>query len=101
MTARSALRLQPGDNVATALRDLAAGEVVELDGLRIRVGEPVPLCHKLALADLAPGDAVLKYGQPIGVVTAAVAAGGHVHVHNMQSARGRGIAHEPQVLSPR
>ena len=82
------LRLSPADNVATALRDLEAGEVVALDGLELTVREAVPLCHKVALGDLAPGDPVVKYGQPIGRMTAAVLAGGHVHVHNMRSARG-------------
>ena len=88
MSARSALRLHEADNVATALRDLGAGEAVEIDAIAVTLREPVPLCHKVALADLAPGDAVIKYGQPIGRTTTAVPAGGHVHVHNMQSARG-------------
>ncbi len=83
------LRLAAGDNVATALRPLAAGEVVELDGNPITVREPVPLCHKLALGDLEAGAAVIKYGQPIGVATAAIRGGSHVHVHNMRSARAR------------
>jgi altronate dehydratase len=88
VTARNALRLAAADNVATALCDLAAGAVVEIDDIAVTLREPVPLCHKVALVDLAPGDAVLKYGQPIGRMTMAVPAGGHVHVHNMQSARG-------------
>ena len=89
MSARSALRLHAADNVATALGDLEAGAVVEIEGIAVTLREPVPLCHKLALADLAPGDAVVKYGQPIGRMTMAVPAGGHVHVHNMRSARGQ------------
>ncbi len=28
---------------------------------------------------------ILKYGAPIGVATQAIAAGAHVHVHNMRS----------------
>jgi hypothetical protein len=86
---RAVLQLAPADNVATALRPLQAGEVVALDGRSITVREPVPLCHKLALGDLEVGAAVIKYGQPIGVVTATVVAGAHLHVHNMRSARGR------------
>jgi (2R)-sulfolactate sulfo-lyase subunit alpha len=41
--------------------------------------------HKLARHALAVGDKVLKYGAPIGSITAPVAAGGHVHLHNMKS----------------
>jgi altronate dehydratase len=92
VSGRALLRLAAADNVATALRPLAAGEVVEVAGLRVEVREAVPLCHKVALTDLPPGTAVLKYGQPIGRTTAAVAAGAHVHVHNMRSERAKGHA---------
>ncbi|HRY25373.1 MAG: UxaA family hydrolase [Geminicoccaceae bacterium] len=87
MSGSTALRLAATDNVATALRDLEAGEVVEIEDQRIELLERIPLCHKLALADLAPGTPVTKYGQPIGRTTTAVARGAHVHVHNMKSAR--------------
>lgn len=90
MTARKALRLAAADNVATALDDLEAGCVFAVGDADVTLGEPVPLCHKVALTDLAPGDAIVKYGQPIGRATVAIPAGGHVHVHNMQSARGPG-----------
>ena len=49
--------------------------------------DDVPLCHKVALADLRDGHDVLKYGLPIGVAIAAIAAGTHVHIHNMRSKR--------------
>jgi altronate dehydratase len=89
VSGRAVLRLAAGDNVATALRPLVAGEVVEVAGQSISVLEPLPLCHKLALGDLEVGAAVIKYGQPIGAATAAIPAGSHVHVHNMRSARAR------------
>jgi hypothetical protein len=90
VSGRSALRLRPEDNVATALVPLEPGAVVEMGGLEVTVREPIPLCHKVALADLPAGAAVLKYGQPIGRTTTAVGAGEHVHVHNMASNRGQG-----------
>ena len=90
MSGRALLRLAPADNVATALEPLLAGTVVALGGLTLTVQEAVPLCHKVALADLEPGEAVVKYGQPIGRTTAAIRAGCHVHVHNMRSDRGQG-----------
>ena len=83
------LRLAPSDNVATALRPLEVGEVVDLDGHAVAVNEPVPLCHKLALTDLDAGAEVVKYGQSIGLTKASISAGSHVHVHNMRSARAR------------
>ena len=89
-----AVALDPADDVAVALRDLAAGERV-----RVRAGADiaelvlladVPLGHKLALRALAAGAVVRKYGEPIGGASAAIAAGAHVHVHNLKSLRARG-----------
>jgi altronate hydrolase len=90
VSGRALLRLAPADNVATALEPLQAGATVALDDLALTIREAVPLCHKVALADLEPGAAVVKYGQPIGRTTTAIRAGCHVHVHNMRSDRGQG-----------
>ena len=43
------------------------------------------LGHKIALRDIEPGEKILKFGFPIGSATMAIAAGAHVHVHNMKS----------------
>jgi altronate dehydratase len=45
--------------------------------------------HKFALRPIASGENVIKYGEPIGETTAAIARGEHVHVHNVVSHRGR------------
>ena len=65
------IKINPADNVAVALTDLKAGERVGDVVLRT----DVPRGHKAALAALAPGDDVIKYGFPIGHVTRAVEAG--------------------------
>jgi altronate hydrolase len=77
----NALRLNGADNVAIALRRIAAGEPVGLEG--IVAAEPIGNGHKVALAPIATGQPVLKYGQVIGVATADIAAGAHVHSHNL------------------
>jgi altronate dehydratase small subunit len=86
-----AIVLHAADDVATALRDLAAGETVELRvgdrTRRLTLPEPIPLCHKLALHALAVGQEVRKYGEVIGRTSAAVEPGGWVHVHNLKSLR--------------
>jgi hypothetical protein len=88
--------LQEGDDVATALRPLPANTVAHVRvGARLetcRLTEPIALGHKLALRGLAAGEAVRKYGEVIGVTTAPVAAGAHVHVHNLVSRRARPTA---------
>ena len=78
------------DNVATALEALDAGREIRLGAHTLVVGEPVPRGHKIALRPIAVGEAVVKYGSPIGAATADIAAGSHVHTHNVASNRGRG-----------
>lgn len=73
--------LNPKDNVGVAVSTLAAGEQIQQPPLSI-VG-PVPQGHKVALCRIESGEAVFKYGQLIGHSTQAVAAGEHVHLHNL------------------
>lgn len=86
------LRINPRDNVAVALSDLAAGALLELSegpvggGLKSRA--PIPFGHKVAILAIPRGQPVTKYGAPIGVATEDIAPGQHVHVHNLRSVRG-------------
>ncbi|MFC8733501.1 UxaA family hydrolase [Luteimicrobium sp. NPDC057192] len=77
------LALHDGDDVGVATRDLSPGDVVEVAGRTLTVAGTVPRGHKVALVDVAAGAEVHKYGQAIGVATAAIGAGEHVHVHNL------------------
>jgi hypothetical protein len=96
-----ALCLHPDDNVATLLEAGADGDVILIysrSGERIAAlpCNGIPRGHKIALVDLQAGQAIRKYGQVIGVCTADITRGGWVHVHNMESVRGRGD-HEPST----
>jgi altronate dehydratase len=77
------------DNVATALEPLKAGFTasVKVQGRmeKIRLLSDVPMGHKVALRDIEEGEAVIKYGEPIGQSTAKISQGEHVHVHNVVS----------------
>lgn len=88
----SALALHGSDDVAMALRDLKAGERIWVQGpgerVELELVENIPLCHKVALRTLAPGQPIRKYGEVIGMTTQAAVAGSHVHVHNLKSLRG-------------
>jgi hypothetical protein len=92
MTDAAAIVLHPADDVAVLVAAVAAGDDVAIrgagDGLRLIAGAALASGHKLALRDLAAGHDVRKYGEVIGRLTAPVAAGGHVHVHNLKSLRG-------------
>ena len=48
--------------------------------------DDVPMGHKIALADIPKGSAVIKYGYPIGVATEDIKKGDFVHTHNLRSA---------------
>lgn len=70
------LRLDPADNVATAIRTLAPGE----EG----AAEPIPRGHKMALIAIPQGQPVRKYAQIIGYAAADIPVGAHVHTHNLE-----------------
>ena len=82
--------ITPRDNVATALEALAAGQTIDANGQIVTVREPIANGHKIALTAIRSGEPVVKYGNPIGTATSDIAAGSHVHVHNVASGRGRG-----------
>ncbi|MFN8221662.1 MAG: UxaA family hydrolase [Gaiellales bacterium] len=84
------LVLSPLDNVGVALAELAPGAELDHDGDVLVVRDAIPAAHKLALRSIAPGERVVKYGTPIGIATAAISPGEHVHTHNVESDRMRG-----------
>jgi altronate dehydratase small subunit len=88
-----AIVMKAGDNVATLLAAVQPGDRIQATGgpevwAAVAV-EAVELGHKIALAPIAAGDPILKYGEVIGYATAAIRTGEHVHVHNVVSGRGR------------
>ncbi|MDH7974388.1 altronate dehydratase family protein [Sphingomonas sp. AR_OL41] len=85
MTAR-ALRIDAADNVATLLDDGHDGEHVMVGDAGVALRGDVARGHKVALAAVAAGDALIKYGAPIGRATRAIAAGEHVHSDNLATA---------------
>lgn len=76
---RISLTVHPDDNVATLL-DFRQDIRITQDGLPL--AEPVPFGHKVARCAIAQGQAVVKYGVPIGIATCDIQPGAHVHVHN-------------------
>jgi hypothetical protein len=79
------LLLHPDDNILVARRDVAQGELVEMDGESFAMPAAIELGHKVARRALAADTRVLKYGAPIGSMKTAVARGEHVHLHNLRS----------------
>jgi altronate dehydratase small subunit len=91
----AALRLKDDDDVAVALRVLPAGVEIRFLDVAIVPRAEIPGGHKIALRPIAAGAPIRKYGQVIGRASEAIAAGEHVHVHNVEGTRGRGDLAEP------
>lgn len=60
------------------------------DTVEVRLVSAVPFGHKFALRRIMRASRVKKYGACIGRATRKIAAGEHVHTHNIESLRGRG-----------
>ena len=91
---RTAIAIKEQDNVATAIKDIAAGQeaVVGIgeQTFMIQVTQDIAYGHKFALRSIGMGEAVRKYNCVIGRATCDIEPGQHAHVHNMESLRGRG-----------
>ncbi|MCK5212520.1 MAG: UxaA family hydrolase [Dehalococcoidia bacterium] len=89
-----AILIDTKDNVATAFQDLSVGDTVtvSLEGTEITttLKQDIPFGHKFALATIAIHEPIVKYGEAIGLAMEQIDAGRHVHVHNMESQKGRG-----------
>ncbi len=77
------LQLAPGDNVAVAIREIEAGDVVKIHGREIPVPQTLQVGHKFAARRIEAGEAIVKYGTAIGRALVDITAGEHVHNHNV------------------
>ena len=82
-----AIAIDTSDNVATCLHAVEAGVDVSVksgpDVITVTAADAIPRGHKIALEEIAGGDAVRKYGEVIGKASTAIAPGQHVHTHNV------------------
>jgi altronate dehydratase small subunit len=88
-----AIVLNRADNVATLLDTGQAGDRCTLQGEAagdVVLAHPVPFGHKVCIKPTPAGGDIVKYGQVIGKAARDLAVGDHAHVHNVESARGRG-----------
>lgn len=79
------IHLHPADNVCVAVRHLSKGERVVVDGRELSIAGTVKMGHKVALADIAKGAPITKYGETIGFASEPITAGEWVHVHNVSA----------------
>lgn len=95
------IHVHPHDNVAVALADIEPGSVTDLAGGELTANAAVPKGHKIAVADVRKGDALLKFGFPFARATSNIMRGDHVHVHNAATAlEGLGEYRYAPLLEP-
>lgn len=91
---KKAIAIHPKDNVASLLSDVEKNDIVRVslgeESFEIKVREPGHFGHKFSLKRILKGEDVIKYGEVIGFATQHIEKGYHVHVHNVESHRGRG-----------
>ena len=80
---RKVLILDPRDNIAVCLADLAEGDVIKQDDITITVKNKIPRGHKIETSEIAKNDGIIKYGERMGHAVVPIAIGEHVHVHNI------------------
>lgn len=81
----SLFRIHPNDNVAVALTDLSAGQVVHVDGQRMTLKQDIPQAHKVALKLFDENEVVIKYGAPIAHTLSVVEVGEHMSPANIKT----------------
>jgi predicted RecA/RadA family phage recombinase len=79
------LILAPGDNVAIAKTDIAAGTTLTVMGATLTLKTNEETGHKFAFKPIKKSETIVKYGAPIGVATQDIAPGDSMHIHNVTS----------------
>ena len=96
MNLKLGLKVHEADNVATIFAEnVIKGIEVEIrdkSGSKqmLKVLNDIPYGHKVAISKIEKGELINKYGEEIGIATKNIEPGEHVHVHNLDSMRGRG-----------
>lgn len=83
-----AFQIGADDNVATLLEHTEPGPVIVRSSsgeVRLTAREPIEAGHKIAIASIAEGTHIVKFGVVIGAATRAIAQGEWVHLHNCRS----------------
>ncbi len=96
MELKLGLKVHEADNVATIFAEgILKGTQVQIrdksgNTQMLTVLNDIPYGHKVAVIAINKGELINKYGEEIGIASKDITPGEHVHVHNLDSMRGRG-----------
>lgn len=89
----NAIKIEEKDNVATALDNIKKQTLVNIigqkNGEKVIAMNDIPIGHKIALKKINKNEYVIKYGEVIGIAICDIKKGEHVHIHNLDSIRGK------------
>ncbi|BFM45500.1 altronate dehydratase family protein [Flavobacterium sp. CFS9] len=83
-TQKKLIKVHPTDNVAVALVNLSAGEVIDFEGSAVRVESDVKMKHKIAMVPFNEGDRIIMYGVLVGKASARIEKGGLLSTANVK-----------------
>jgi altronate hydrolase len=78
------MKVNASDNVAVALVNLKAGEVISFEGQDIKVLSDTKSKHKIALEKFESGDRIIMYGVLVGSANGAIEKGDVLTVENVK-----------------
>ena len=78
-----ALRVDPNDTVAVVIQPTPKDAAINAGDVTVVAAEDIETGYKIALLDIPRGASVYKYGVVIGRAARDIAAGSHVHDHNL------------------
>ena len=79
------LKIHYNDNVFIAIDPLKKNELINVNGLNVKILEDIPGGHKIALKNIGGNENILKYGHVIGHAVIDIPAGSWVHSHNIKT----------------
>ncbi|WP_281232901.1 UxaA family hydrolase [Flavobacterium gelatinilyticum] len=83
-TQKKLIKVHPTDNVAVALVNLTAGEVIDFEGESVTVESDVNMKHKIAMVPFNVGDRIIMYGVLVGKASARIERGGLLSTTNVK-----------------
>ncbi|MEZ0184203.1 UxaA family hydrolase [Flavobacterium oncorhynchi] len=83
-TQKKLIKVHPTDNVAVALVNLTAGEVIDFEGESITIESDVKMKHKIAMVPFNVGDRIIMYGVLVGKASASIEKGGLLSTVNVK-----------------
>lgn len=83
-TQKKLIKVHPTDNVAVALVNLTAGEVIDFEGESVAIESDVKMKHKIAMVPFNIGDRIIMYGVLVGKASARIERGGLLSTANVK-----------------